>query len=84
MEDTRRMWPTESTKQGKHGFFVQSKEIEASSTRPTWVCRRPSVYMLWPLTCFVGPLTMRVGVSLTPSPLLETFFLLLGSPILSQ
>jgi hypothetical protein len=41
MEDTRRPWPTESTKQGSYGFT----ETEAASTESALVCPRFSEYM---------------------------------------
>ena len=43
MEDTRRTWPTESTKQGSHGLT----ETEAAIMDPALVCTRSSDYILW-------------------------------------
>ena len=43
MEDTRRTWPTKSTKQDSHGLT----ETEAKKHRPAWVCTRFSGDVLW-------------------------------------
>lgn len=48
MGDTRRTWPTESTKQGPYGLT----ETKSTSTGPASVCSRASVYMLWVLAWF--------------------------------
>lgn len=42
IKETRRTWPTHSTRQGSYG----QAENEAASTGPSWVCIRPSVPML--------------------------------------
>lgn len=39
MEDTRKTWPTKSTKQGSYG----PTEFEGSNTEPTWVYIRSCV-----------------------------------------
>ena len=39
MEDTRRTWPTESTKQGSH----ELTETKVAITGPAWVCIRSTV-----------------------------------------
>jgi hypothetical protein len=72
MEDNRRTWPTESTKQGSHGFT----EAEVASMMPARDCARSSVYILWLLSVFVGLLTVGVGVSLTLLSALETLALI--------
>ena len=42
MEDTKRTWTTESTKQGSN----LHTETEAASTESAWICTRSSVYLL--------------------------------------
>lgn len=66
MEETRRTWTTESIKQGLHGLT----EPEAANTGPAWVCTLCVMILAW---CFVGLLTVRMGVSLTFCQLLELF-----------
>jgi hypothetical protein len=43
IKDTRRTWPTESTKQGSQGLT----ETEMTVTEPAWVSARSSAYTLW-------------------------------------
>lgn len=51
MEDSRRTWPTEPTKQSSHGLT----ETEAVSRSPAWVCTRFSACMSWLLAlCSCG------------------------------
>lgn len=64
VSDTRRKWPTESTKQRSYVLT----DTEAAGMRPTGIGTRSSVCMRW-LGAFVGPLTAGDGVSLTRSPL---------------
>lgn len=76
MEDTRRTWPTQSTKQGLHGLT----ETGAVIMRSAWVSTRFCVYTLWLLAwsfcgtlkalwlftwCFVELLILGVGEPLT-------------------
>lgn len=46
MEDTRRIRPSELTKQGTYDL----KEIQAANTGLTWVCTRSSAYILYLIT----------------------------------
>lgn len=41
MEDTRRAWPTESTKQDSHGLT----ETKAASVGSAWLCTRSYVHV---------------------------------------
>ena len=74
MENSKRTWPTETTKQGSYGLT----RTEVASKVPSRVFTIGSVYMVWLLAwSFVGLLKVGV-VSLILLLGVETVFLLLG------